>query len=240
MSNPQGRRQPGAGGAGRSPRLIIVSCLAAGLAWPWAGACAGEDDRGKAYRVAVGLVVLESEAPEDGFGQSEFYVSIHRQDPAAKQELKRANAELRVVQRELKKIGRRVAEMEASGSDALSSQEKNERENRLASEKRRVGDLRSRMASFQSKAAELRKRLRGRTPEVSVSGNRVHFAGAKLPVKVYRGDRVTISFWEADVFDRDLMGRKTFEVDGARLTAGGFRLNTGWVESLHLELVPDD
>lgn len=240
MSKRQGQRQSGAGGAGRSRRLMIVSCLAAGLAWPWAGACAGEDDGGKAYRVAVGLVVLESEAPGDGYGQSEFYVSIDRRYPAARQAFKRARTELTAVKQELRRVGRQLAKSEASGSDTLSSEEKKDRENWLASTKRRLGDLRSRMASLESKAAELRKRFWGRTPEVSVSGRRVHFAGMKLPVKVYRGDRVTISFWEADAFDSDLMGRKTFEIDGAKLTAGGFQLNTGWVESLHLELVPNE
>ena len=152
MNSWQGQLRSGAGRAGRARLLMSVFCLAIGLTWPWAEAYAGEDDGGQAYRVAVGLVVLESEAPWDDFGRSEFYVSIDRQDPVAMQEVERLDAELDAVGRELEMAGCPVMEMEASGFDALSSERK----------ERCPGDLRSRKASLEGKAAELWKRLRGK------------------------------------------------------------------------------
>ena len=230
------RKRSVAGAAGR--RLGIASCLAAMLAWSWTGASAGEDESREAFRIAVGLVVLEAESPRDGFGQSEFYVSVARRDPAAKQQHEQAKEELKALERETGELARSVAQREAQDSEGLSSSEKEERQDWLASARQRLEDFRNRKASLESTLATLWKRLWGRTSEVSVSGTRVHFADAKLPVKVYPGDTVTVSLWEADAFDSDLMGRKTFAIDRAKLTAGGFELSTGWVEALHLELVP--
>ena len=65
----------------------------------------------------------------------------------------------------------------------------------------------------------------------------MHFADVKLPVKVYEGDRVTISLIEEDAFGHDLMGRKTIVLDQRVLDRGRLELSTGWVELLHLQLV---
>ena len=83
--------------------------------------------------------------------------------------------------------------------------------------------------------------LTGRTSTVSTSERRVHFTDQIVgALKVYEGDSVTIVFKEDDVFEDDILGRRTILIDEAMLNTGHIELDTGWVESLHLGFVPAD
>ena len=212
--------------------------LAAVLVLSWAGTGAGETSRKQAYRIAVGLIVLESESPEDGFGRSEYVVTLERHDPAVKKEIGLAKVEAKTLARELKKHTRRIHEEGGAAAGEPNGKNSNERAAALASSRERLERTRQRLDVVRSRTRELHLLLYARSHELSVSGTRMHFADERLPAKDYEGDRVTISLIERDAFDRDLMGRKTIVLDRNLLDKGRVELSTGWVESIELKLVP--
>ena len=193
--------------------------LAGALALSSASAGAEKTGKKPAYRIAVGLIVLEAEAPKDGFGKSEYFVTLRRDDPAVEREIQAAKAR----ERALKEEARRMAARERGADVEPGAEEMQAR--------RQLAEVRERLK-------RLRRALSGKSPQVSVSGTRMHFADARLPVDVYEGDRVTVSLLEEDAFEHDLMGRKTFRIDRGLLDKGRIELNTGWAESIQLTLVP--
>ena len=81
----------------------FVSRTLAALSLACLSANAGGADGKPAYQLTVGLVVLESEAPEgDKSGPGEFYVTARRDDPIVSRELKAVNERMDALR------GRRV------------------------------------------------------------------------------------------------------------------------------------
>ena len=146
-------------------------------------------------------------------------------------------ARQKALDRDLKKLERRIREEEGRGTEEATAKDVAGREDFLTSSNERRESIRRQVDTVRSTAKALRRLLSGRSPQVTVSGPRVHFADVKLPVKVYEGDRVTISLIEEDAFGHDLMGRKTIVLDQRVLDRGRLELSTGWVELLHLQLV---
>ena len=80
------------------PELCPVALTVAALSFSWVGANAGEAAAKPAYQLTVGLVVLESEAPEgDSSGAGEFYVRARRDDPVISRELEAVNNGMHVL-----------------------------------------------------------------------------------------------------------------------------------------------
>ena len=199
----------------------------------------GEGEKA-AYYVTAGLVVLESEFPRDtGSGAEEFYVRIVRNDPALKAEYRTAIERSKRLQRELKQLEQRIKELVADSAQDSTAEDEDEPEGPLASSNRNLKDLQSQLMGAENRVKELARQLTGRTSTVSTSGGRVHFFDQNVgSLRVYEEDSVTVIFMESDVFEDDLLGRKTIVIDEVLLNKGRIELNTGWVESLHLEFVP--
>ena len=195
----------------------------------------GEGEKA-AYYVTAGLVVLESEFPSDT-GANEFYVRIVRNDPALEAEYRTAIERSKRLQRELKQIEQRIKELAADSAQDSTAEDGPERP--LASSNRNLKSLQSRLMGAENRVKELARQLTGRTSTVSTSEGRVHFFDQNVgSLRVYEEDSVTVVFMEDDVFDDDLLGRKTIIIDEVLLNKGRIELNTGWVESLHLGFVP--
>ena len=263
------------------PELFPVALSVAALSFSWVGANAGETVGKPAYQLTVGLVVLESEAPEgDSSGAGEFYVRARRDDPVISRELKAVNKVMHVLGKNRADIRCLIDQLDVAqeprpetGADGSKEPDRDsagwtERidDDALAKDcqiseigrylKRDATTDRSRMPSRElallheqlegiaselttlgDRADELSSLLTGRTATVSTREHRMHFTDAPI-LTVYERDRVRVTLTEADVFEDDLYGRKTFVIDEAMLHSGYVELNTGWVERLRLGFVP--
>ena len=193
------------------------------------------------FHVAVGPVVLESESPGDSSGAEEYFVRIDRNDPALEAKHRAAIEQRTLLEGEFEKAEQRIAKLEADSARDSTTLDKDELERQLASSNQKLADVRSTLSAAKGRVKRLAGRLTGRTSTVSTSEKRVHFYNQNVgTLKVYEGDSVTVVFIEDDLFDDDLLGRRTIIIDEAMLNTGHIELDTGWVESLHLGFVPAD
>ena len=193
------------------------------------------------FHVTAGLVVLESESPGDSGGAEEYFVRIHRNDPALEADHRAAIERRELLESELTQAEQRIAKLEADSSQDSTTLDKDELERLLASSNQKLADVKSELSAAEKSVKELARMLTGRTSVVSTSERKVHFADQDVgTVKVYEGDSVTIVFMEDDFFADDLLGGRTIIIDEAMLNTGRIELDTGWVESLHLGFVPAD
>ena len=193
------------------------------------------------FHVTVGRVVLESESPGDSSGFEEYYVRIDRNDPALEADHRAAVGRHELLEGELKQTELHIAKLEADSTQDSTTLDKDEVERLRASSRQHLADLKGQFLAAEKRVMELARMLTGRTSTVSTNKRRVHFGDENVGnLRVHEGDSITIVFMESDVFDDDLLGRKTIIVDEAMLNTGRIELDTGWVESLHLGFVPAD
>ena len=193
------------------------------------------------FHVTAGLVVLESESPGDSSGAEEYYVRIDRNDPALEAEHRAAIERRKLLESEFEQTEQRIAKLEADSAQESTTLDQDELERLLALSNQELADAKSELSAAEERVKELAGMLTGRTSTVSTSERRVHFIDQIVgALKVYEGDSVTIVFKEDDVFEDDLLGRRTILIDEAMLNTGHIELDTGWVESLHLGFVPAD
>ena len=90
---------------------------------------------------------------------------------------------------------------------------------RLEDYEEEAGTLAEEIAATETQVASLRRLISGSSRKIETFSRLVDF-GDRDVIKVYPGDKITVSVWDDDVFNDDLYGRATVILDRATLEAG--------------------